>query len=102
MKQSGTQAMEPISETNLSRSDAPAQAASAHAITTEKRKRFFCVLTFQLQKEQSLDGYTHARRSKEPACTHSYFPLLVVKMPRSRMDSAGKSCSGVLSRIASP
>ena len=49
MKQSGTQAIEPIKETNLSRSEAPAQATSAQAITTENRKRFFCVLTFQLQ-----------------------------------------------------
>lgn len=52
MKQSGTQAMLPINETNLSRSFAPTQAISAQTSTTTQRSAFFSNLTLGLMERE--------------------------------------------------
>jgi len=71
------QAKLPTNATNLSRSFAPAQLSTVQPMTTKNLKIFFCHFTFQ-----------------------SNFPLRV-KSPFSMIRTAGKSCSGTESRIAS-
>lgn len=67
----------PTNATNLSRSFAPAQLSIVQPITTTNLNVFFCHFTFQ-----------------------SIFPLRV-KSPFSMIRTAGKSCNGTESRIAS-
>ena len=67
----------PTNATNLSRSFAPAQLSIVQPMTTTNLNVFFCHFTFQ-----------------------SIFPLRV-KSPFSMIRTAGKSCNGTESRIAS-